>query len=210
MIINENKFIYEGERKMARKTDMNKIENIKKAAIEMMTEYGFKGTTIADIAKKAGVSTGYLYRHYDSKEALVDDIIDTYMKQMMDTFIELFNSANNFQECIREFVTTLFQWAKQEDVFAVRFITTLALDKKMIQSFLEVERDACVSVHNFLEICLKQNQINLTTTMEDFIIIVITTPFKYLETRMSEENYKELLNLDLEKRIAEICINALR
>ena len=195
---------------MARKTDVNKIENIKKAAIEMMTEYGFRGTTIADIAKKAGVSTGYLYRHYDSKEALVDDIVDTYMKQMMERFIALFNSANDFQECICEFVSTLFRWAKEEEAFVIRFITALALDKKMIQSFMETEKNACISVQNFLEKCLKQNQINTKTTMEDFIIIVIITPFKYLETRMSEENYKDLLNLALEKRVAEICINALR
>lgn len=195
---------------MARKTDVNKIENIKKAAIEMMTEYGFKGTTIADIAKKAGVSAGYLYRHYDSKEALVDDIMDTYMGQMMDQFKELFNSAKNFKNCIHEFVSTLFQWAIEEDVFVIRFIIALALDKKMIEGFMETEKEACLSVQNFLDLCLKQEEINPKTTMEDFIIIVIVTPFKYLETRMTEENYKELLNKDLEKRISEICINALQ
>jgi AcrR family transcriptional regulator len=43
---------------------------VERAAVELFASRGFDGVSIADIAAKAGVSQGALYRHYPSKEEL--------------------------------------------------------------------------------------------------------------------------------------------
>ena len=47
-------------------------EAILDAAVELFVERGFYGTAVPAVAKKAGVSTGSIYNHFSSKEALVN------------------------------------------------------------------------------------------------------------------------------------------
>jgi AcrR family transcriptional regulator len=44
---------------------------IDSAALRLFVEKGVDGTSVRDVAAAAGVSEGALYRHYDSKDALV-------------------------------------------------------------------------------------------------------------------------------------------
>ncbi|MCA9596966.1 MAG: TetR/AcrR family transcriptional regulator [Myxococcales bacterium] len=42
------------------------------AALELFAERGFHGTAVPEVAERAGVAAGTLYRYFDSKEALVN------------------------------------------------------------------------------------------------------------------------------------------
>ncbi|GAA5215317.1 TetR/AcrR family transcriptional regulator [Corallincola platygyrae] len=44
------------------------------AALELFTERGFQATSTALIAKTAGVATGTLFHHFESKEALINQL----------------------------------------------------------------------------------------------------------------------------------------
>lgn len=57
---------------MARITDPNKLERIKQATLETIVQQGLEKTTISTIARAAGVSEGYLYRHYAGKQELIE------------------------------------------------------------------------------------------------------------------------------------------
>lgn len=48
---------------MAKKIDTSKIERIRQASVEIISECGITGSSVAAIAQRAGVSAGYLYRH---------------------------------------------------------------------------------------------------------------------------------------------------
>lgn len=54
---------------MARKPSQTK-ERINRCAMELFVEKSIAGTSVRDIAEKAGVADGTLYRHYKSKEDL--------------------------------------------------------------------------------------------------------------------------------------------
>ena len=45
------------------------------AALELFAEEGFKVTSTSRVAKKAGVSEGLIFRHFQSKDGLLEAII---------------------------------------------------------------------------------------------------------------------------------------
>ena len=47
--------------------EKNKLK-IERAALHLFTRKGFHGTTVREIAKRAGVSMGKLYIYYDKKK----------------------------------------------------------------------------------------------------------------------------------------------
>lgn len=54
----------------------NRKEHISETALELFAAQGYGNTSIAMIAKKAGVAQGLLYNFFPSKEALLHAIID--------------------------------------------------------------------------------------------------------------------------------------
>jgi AcrR family transcriptional regulator len=51
-------------------------------AATLFAERGFKNTTVRDIADAAGILSGSLYHHFDSKEAMVDELLDTFQTEL--------------------------------------------------------------------------------------------------------------------------------
>ena len=47
---------------------------------------GFKNTTVRDIADAAGILSGSLYHHFDSKEAMVDELLDSFQTELWEEY----------------------------------------------------------------------------------------------------------------------------
>src|ERR1043165_5325344 len=58
----------------ARAAGGDKREAILDAALDLFVERGFFGTAVPEIAERAGVGAGTIYRYFESKEALVNAI----------------------------------------------------------------------------------------------------------------------------------------
>lgn len=52
-----------------------KKEAILKAALELFAQEGFKSTSTSKVAKRADVSEGLIFRHFENKEGLLEAII---------------------------------------------------------------------------------------------------------------------------------------
>jgi AcrR family transcriptional regulator len=50
-------------------------ERIRRAALEVFAERGFRGATMPEIARRAGVAPANLYRYHDDKEALFAAVV---------------------------------------------------------------------------------------------------------------------------------------
>lgn len=50
----------------------------------LFNEQGYDGTSTNDILKKIGIARGTLYYHFESKEAIMDEIIDRYRKKIIE------------------------------------------------------------------------------------------------------------------------------
>jgi TetR/AcrR family transcriptional regulator, cholesterol catabolism regulator len=67
------------ERGTARK---GRREELLSIAASLFAERGFTNTTVRDIADAAGILSGSLYHHFDSKEAIVDELLDTFQTEL--------------------------------------------------------------------------------------------------------------------------------
>jgi AcrR family transcriptional regulator len=59
---------------LPRKTVPDKREAVLIAALDLFVERGFFGTAVPEIAERAGVGAGTIYRYFESKDALVNAI----------------------------------------------------------------------------------------------------------------------------------------
>lgn len=59
------------------------VERIRNAAVELMFERGFHGTSLRDVAGRVGIQMSSLYHHFPSKQALLMDIMHTTMDELL-------------------------------------------------------------------------------------------------------------------------------
>lgn len=51
-------------------------------AAELFAERGFGATTVREIADSAGILSGSLYHHFDSKESMVEELLRTFLEEI--------------------------------------------------------------------------------------------------------------------------------
>lgn len=67
----------------------NKKANILTAALELFAKEGYKSTTTAKVANKAGVSEGLIFRHFENKEGLLKAIMQDGEQQAAALFQDI-------------------------------------------------------------------------------------------------------------------------
>jgi TetR/AcrR family transcriptional regulator, cholesterol catabolism regulator len=55
-------------------------------AASLFAERGLRATTVRDIADAAGILSGSLYHHFDSKESMVDEILRGFLDALFDRY----------------------------------------------------------------------------------------------------------------------------
>jgi AcrR family transcriptional regulator len=67
-------------------------DELLRIAAGLFAEKGFKNTTVRDIADAAGILSGSLYHHFDSKESMVDEILSTFQEELFAKYDEVLAS----------------------------------------------------------------------------------------------------------------------
>ena len=70
------------------KKNLNKRKIID-TAIELISEKGIKGTSLADIAKNVGISKGTLYYYYSSKNDLIFELTEIHMDHLTNRLFDI-------------------------------------------------------------------------------------------------------------------------
>lgn len=66
-----------------------KRDHILKTAARVFAETGFARASMSQVAKDCGISKANIYHYYDSKDALLFDILDTYLLALRDRILML-------------------------------------------------------------------------------------------------------------------------
>jgi TetR/AcrR family transcriptional regulator, cholesterol catabolism regulator len=78
-------------------------------AAGMFAERGFVPTTVRDIADAAGILSGSLYHHFDSKESMVDEILRGFLDELFDRYREIIAGDLDPRSTLRAIVVASFE-----------------------------------------------------------------------------------------------------
>lgn len=94
--------------KADRPATSDKREAIMNAALSLFVERGFYGTAVPEIADRAGVGAGTIYRYFESKEALVNELYRTEKMRFARNVVERVNATGPGREPARELFKRLW------------------------------------------------------------------------------------------------------
>lgn len=92
----------------------NKIHS---AAIKLFAKKGYAATSVKDIAEEARISTGLMYRHYQKKEDLFNELV-TYAAEGLDRVAKRFKSNDSPVELIQQFTLEILNDLEKDDEYA--------------------------------------------------------------------------------------------
>ena len=84
-------------------------EELLAIAAGLFAEKGFKNTTVRDIAEAAGILSGSLYHHFDSKESMVDEILRTFQAELFGKYDEILASRDDARIKLERAVRVSFE-----------------------------------------------------------------------------------------------------
>src|ERR1044071_6551696 len=74
----------------------------------LFAERGFRNTTVRDIADAAGILSGSLYHHFDSKESMVDELLDSFQRSLWEEYDAIESSDRTPREKLEAVVRVSF------------------------------------------------------------------------------------------------------
>lgn len=77
-------------------------------AAELFATRGFTATTVREIAESAGILSGSLYHHFDSKEAMVDEILRDYLETQRRAFRRVVDNESEPEAAVTELIRESF------------------------------------------------------------------------------------------------------
>ncbi|MNZ33050.1 HTH-type transcriptional repressor Bm3R1 [compost metagenome] len=120
-----------------------KREDIMQAALVLFSERGYDGTTVPMIAEKAQVGAGTIYRYFENKERLVNELFQSCLEKFSNKIKENFPySTSDLREQFHYIFQKMIEFTK-DDIYSVTFIESHScghyLDddsEKMFEEFL--------------------------------------------------------------------------
>lgn len=112
---------------------------ILETALKLFAQYGYRSTSMSDIAEGIGITKGALYRHYSGKQAILDAIINRMQMQDASQAQSCSVPEAALNEDVQAYRHTgmqqIFQFAMEQfrywtrDEFAAAFRRLLALER---------------------------------------------------------------------------------
>lgn len=87
----------------------NRRDELLAIAARLFAEKGFKNTTVRDIADAAGILSGSLYHHFDSKESMVDEILSTFQDELFGRYDAILLGGDDPRSKLEQAVQVSFE-----------------------------------------------------------------------------------------------------
>lgn len=95
-------------------------EQILSIAAHLIATHGYSATTVRDIADEAGILSGSLYHHFPSKEAILQEILRSFLTGLRESFEAIVAEGLDARETIDRLITHAFDTiASQPDAVAL-------------------------------------------------------------------------------------------
>ena len=71
---------------------------------ELFAQKGYRATTVREIADAAGILSGSLYHHFDSKESIGDEILSSFINDVLADYRAAVASAGSARDVLEQIV----------------------------------------------------------------------------------------------------------
>lgn len=96
------------------KSNRNIPEVVLGTAIHLFTKQGYFNTSVPDIVRESGVSTGSIYHHFGDKEGIAKALFEMLVARMEKAFNDIESQHDTAQTRCRAVVELLFRVAEEE------------------------------------------------------------------------------------------------
>lgn len=93
---------------------LTKKSEVIDAALALFMRKGIKATTTRDIALRAGISEGTIYRHFESKEVLAESIFEENLLYFSDFLKGYLKNTQGPEEMLRAYIEGFFEFSRRE------------------------------------------------------------------------------------------------
>jgi AcrR family transcriptional regulator len=91
----------------------DKRADILKATLKLISEHGFHGTPMSKIAEEARVGAGTIYRYFENKEALINELFLELKRQISQAMLFGFSEEATTEETFRKVWRNTFDFCIQ-------------------------------------------------------------------------------------------------
>ncbi len=193
---------------MARTVNKELGTRLEKATISMIVRRGYAGASVAEIAKKAGVSAGYLYSHYRNKEDLVRSIYESRVEEFDHYIDTTLDECATIREAMSRITGYMFSMTDSKPDL-VKFLFFLINEHRfhVPVSRLKATRDQCVAI---LGKGISTREIDPSLTLEDVYIIFFSIPLQQMQVRMDAKSKRRKFSTEDAERVTTFCMKAAR
>ena len=112
------------------------LERLYEAAVGLIGEHGYAGTTVDEIVDRAGVAKGTVYYHFKGKAALVSALLEDGLERLAASFKNEIEGTRGPEEALRALVHAELAYIKRYQAFS----------KLVMSEMWRVDRDWQASV----------------------------------------------------------------
>lgn len=109
---------------MLKKLSEEKLEELLEAGVEEFASRGLAGANMRNIAERAGISVGVLYKYYDSKESFFQACLNRSLQALDAVLSEVTREAAGWKEYARRIIRALLCFSREHGGY-VRLYATL-------------------------------------------------------------------------------------
>lgn len=195
---------------MAKKVDRTKIERIRDASVEVISEHGILGGSVASIAERADVSVGYLYRHYPGKTELINDLLENALNAITDRIRALIRETDDIERIRPAAIVGFLIESAADNPAKHKFLIMLLNDFSV-----EIKPESRKRIIEIGEVLLETGQKNRTVrgdiSVNDLYIALVGIPMQYLASRYRFDfDGRPCDTQELIRKITRVSLSAIR
>lgn len=184
---------------------IEKKNKIVQSGFELFSEVGYYATNTAEIAKRAGVSTGIVYGYFKDKRDILLDVLDIYVVNAFTPILELISSISdvaNFDLLISKILDTAIKSHEKNANIHEALHSMSHSDEAINNKFIALEDDITLNIANKF-VALGVNSININEKVHFAMDIVQSFAHEYVYDHHTYIDYDEMRKI-VEKTLVNL------
>lgn len=163
---------------MTRESTDKRQEQIKKAVLKIITKEGLHNLSIRNLAKKVGITEGAIFRHFESKRAIIISILDDVKKDLMSELRSITQSTYSTEDRLYMFLMCHTKYlVKNKGVSILLFSEAAHLNYREVRKrFHSIISEQEMLISTIIKDGIKEGKWDRKADIEDIAILYRSIP----------------------------------